>query len=307
MRRLPLLIAPLLLATQASVAAATAGLCTRWSEPAQVGALDIAAIMEASGLAISRRTSRLYHINDGAGARLHVTNAQGGDLQTMRINDFAPADIEDLGHGPCGNATCLYVADIGDNAVARQSVQIAVIREPGSISTAITPERIITARYPDGPHDAEAIAVHPLSGDLLLVTKVKFAQQQQPAQLFRLTAAQLQAGGEQSLEAAGTIPVATLGEALGPNPRRVVTAMDISPDGNRLLLLTYDAFIEIALGQNGTLPEAWTEGRTHRALAIAPLIQAEAIAYDRDGESVMYSTESVRGSAAPLMKQICQD
>jgi hypothetical protein len=288
--------------------AGAAALCSRWSEPAQVGELDVVTIMEASGIAVSRRTPpRLYHINDGSRAQFFVTNPQGGNLQTVRMNDFTPQDIEDIGLGPCGSSTCLFVADIGDNAVQRQSVQIATIREPAAFSAAATPEKVITARYPNGPHDAEAIAIHPASGDLLLAAKVKFIQQQQPSQLFRLSAAQLAAGGEQLFEAVGTIPVAALSESLGSNPRRVITAMDYSPDGNRLLLLTYDAFIEIALGSNAALPDTWAEGQTHRATAIAPLLQAEAIAYDRDGQSIIYNTESIRGSAAPLMKQICQD
>lgn len=290
------------------LAAATAaeGLCTRWSEPAQAGQLDVKTIMEASGIAVSRVAQRLYHINDGSHAEFHITDVQGSTLQTVRLAGFAAQDIEDISLGPCGSNTCLYVADIGDNAVRRESVQIAVVREAGTFGAEAKPEKLITARYPDGPHDAEAIAIHP-SGDLFLATKVRIGQQAEPSQLFRLSAAQLAAGGEQPFEAVGTIPVAALSESLGQSPRRIVTAMDFSRDGRRLLLLTYDAAIEIALGEKPSLPAEWTDGKTHRAFAIAALLQSEAIAYDRDGLSILYSTESIRGTPAPLMKQICQD
>jgi hypothetical protein len=286
--------------------ASAAALCSRWSEPAKVGELDVAVIMEASGIATSLRGARLYHINDGEAAQFFVTNVQGGALQAVRIANFTPRDMEDIALGPCGSHTCLHVADVGDNAEQRQSVQIALIREAATFSAEVAPERVLTVRYPDGAHDAEAVAVHPVSGDLLLATKIRF-NQQRPSQLFRLSAAQIAAGGEQIFEAVGTIPVAALSESLGANPRRVITAMDLSPDGNRLLLLTYDAFIEIALGSNAALPDTWTQGLSHRATAIAPLLQPEAITYDRDGQTILYSTESIRGSAAPLMKQICQD
>jgi hypothetical protein len=290
------------------LAAATAaqGVCTRWSEPAKVGDLDVKIIMEASGIAVSRAAQRLYHNNDGSRPEFHITDLQGNILQTVRLKDFAAQDIEDISLGACGSNTCLYIADIGDNAVRRESVQIAVVREARTFSAEAMPEKLITARYPDGPHDAEAIAIHP-SGDLFLATKVRIGQQAGPSQLFRLSAAQLAAGGEQNFEAAGTIPVAALSESLGQSPRRIVTAMDFSSDGRRLLLLTYDAAIEIALGEKPALPTEWTEGTTHRAFAIAPLLQSEAIAYDRDGVSILYSTESIRGTPAPLMKQICQD
>jgi hypothetical protein len=294
-----------LCALQAPLAGAAA-LCSRWSEPAKVGELDVTAIMEASGVAVSQLAARLYHINDGEAAQFFVTDPQGSALQAVRIAGFMPRDQEDIALGPCGDHNCLIAADVGDNAERRESVQIALIREATTFGATVTPEKVITVRYPDGPHDAEGVAVHPASGDLLLATKIRF-NQQRPSQLFRLSAAQLAAGGEQIFEAVGTIPVAALSESLGANPRRVITAMDLSPDGTRLLLLTYDAFIEIALGSNATLPESWKEGQTHRAFAIAPLLQAEAVAYDRDGQSILYSTESIRGSAAPLMKQICQD
>lgn len=290
------------------LAAATAadGTCTRWSEPAKVGTLDVKTINEASGIAISRSAQRLYHINDGEFPFFHVTDMQGGALQTVKIAGFTPRDIEDIALGACGSSTCIHVADIGDNAVRRESVQIAQIREARAFGAEATPEKIITAHYPDGPHDAEALAIHP-SGDLFVATKAGIGKQQNPSQLFRLTAAQLAAGGEQTFEQVGTIPVIKLSESLGDNPRRIVTAMDISPDGKRFMLLTYDAAIEFAVDLKNGLPAEWIEGSTHRVFPIATLIQAEAIAYDRDGLSVLYSTESVRGTAAPLMKQICQD
>lgn len=289
-----------------ATATAAEGVCSRWSEPAKVGDLEVRTIMEASGIAISRSAQRLYHVNDGSGAFFHVTDLQGGALQTVAIAGFKPQDIEDMALAPCGSTVCLYIADIGDNAFRRESVQIALVQEAGSFGAEAAPIRSITARYPDGPHDAEAIAIHP-SGDLYLVTKSRIGQQQNPSQLFRLGAAQLAAGGEQVFELVGTLPVAGLTVELGDSPRRIVTAMDISPDGRRFVLLTYDAAIEFAVDLRNGLPQEWKNGVTHHAFAIAPLIQSEAIAYDRDGLSILYSTESVRGSAAPLMKQICQD
>lgn len=289
-----------------SLATAADGVCTRWSEPAKVGELDVKVINEASGVVISRSSQRLYHINDGNFPLFHVTDMQGGATQSVKIAGFTPLDIEDIALGPCGSSTCMVIADIGDNAVRRETVQIALIKEARTYAAEATPDRIITARYPDGPHDAEALAVHP-SGDLFVATKAGIGKQQNPSLLFRLRAAQIAAGGEQAFELVGQIPVIKLSEQLGDNPRRIVTAMDISPDGKRFVLLTYDAAIEFAVDLKNGLPAEWVEGKTHHAFAIASLIQAEAIAYDRDGLSLLYSTESVRGSTAPLMKQICQD
>lgn len=292
------------LVLQLASASAAESACTLWSEPEKAGELPIATIMEASGMAVASTADRLYHINDGNAPVFHVTDLQGGALQSVRISNFMPLDIEDLGLGPCGAATCLFLADIGDNAARRQTVQIAIIREAATFAAELVPERVVTARYPDGPHDAEAIAIHP-SGDLLLVTKARTGFGG-PAQLFRLRATQLVTGGEQTFEALGTIPMPTLTNQ-GLAPLRVVTAMDIAPGGQRFVLLTYDTGFEFALDPLQPLPATFVEGQTHRAFPIAPLVQPEAIVYERDGRTVVYSTESVRGSAAPLMRQRCMD
>jgi hypothetical protein len=293
-------VLPLLALLQSPVAYAAQALCSRWSDPVKLGQLDVSVIMEASGLAISR--GRLYHVNDGDIPMFFVTDTTGGALQKVRVAGFTPLDLEDMAYGRCGEADCLYLADTGDNAARREHVQIAVIRDTGSFPGEVTPLRVIRSRFPDGPHDVEAIALHP-GGDLLLATKQRIGIGGSSL-LFRLTAEQLATGGEQAFAFLGEIPIPALA-SLGVPLRRVVTAMDISPDGGRLMLLTYDVAFEIALDPQRVMPETWTENRTHRALLIAPLVQAESVAYDTDGRSILYTTESVRGSAAPLMRQQC--
>src|SRR5690242_12263042 len=102
---------------QLTAAMAADGVCNRWSEPAKVGELDVNIINEASGIAISRNGQRLYHINDGNFPFFHVTSLQGDATQSVKLAGFTPQDIEDMTLGPCGSAACLYIADIGDNAV----------------------------------------------------------------------------------------------------------------------------------------------------------------------------------------------
>jgi hypothetical protein len=166
--------------------------------------------------------------------------------------------------------------------------------------------RTVDARYPDGSHDAEAIAIHPDSGDLWLATKSPLGSTE-PVRIYRLTAAQLTASGEQTFAHAGDIPVSAFGRGIGlPH---LVTAMDISPDGERFVLLTYGGAAEFAFGAGAQLPgfDRLVEGRTHRPLATAIMIQAESIAYGADGRTLIYTTESIRGSAAPIARQECSE
>ena len=287
-----------------STSAAAGGICANWSEPVTVGSLDIAKTPEASGIAVSRAYSRLYHLNDGNEPAFYVTDLSGGAMQKITVTGFQPIDMEDMALGRCGERNCLYLADTGDNAVRRESVQIVIIEEAERFGDHVAPLRVVNVRYPGKPHDAEAIAMHP-SGALFVVTKVRVGLKG-PAHMFRLSAAQLEAGGEQRLEALGKIPVPALANR-GSKRKRTVTAMDIAPEGDRFILLTYDSAIEFALNPNSPLPkpDEWVEGRTHRVLPIAQLIQSESIAYTRDGRSIFYTTESVRGSAAPVIRQFC--
>ena len=88
----------------------------------------------------------------------------------------------------------------------------------------------------------------------------------------------------------------------------LATAMDISPDGERLALLTYSTAIELLFDVETALPilERLVEAETWQAIPTATLIQAESIAYGADGRSLTYTTESIRGSAAPLVRNVCQ-
>ena len=306
--RRPAFRLPCLLAVLMAGAVQASDLCARWAPPQVLGQLDVRVLAEASGIALAPGGEQLYQHNDGERPVFVVTDRAGTILRQVAMNGFSPVDIEDIAFGACGQRSCLYVADVGDNAVRRASVQIAVIDHAAQFGETVTPRAVITARYPDGPHNAEAIAMHP-SGDLFLVTKSGSGMGQAgSARVYRLAAAQLAAGGEQQFEYRGEIPVPSLTSSLIP-ARRVVTSMDIAPDGGRFVLLTYDSAIEIAADLTGTLPGPadWSDGRTHRAVPLAPLIQAESITYDHDGRSILYSTESIRGSAAPLVRQQCDD
>ena len=248
---------------------------------------------------------RLYLINDGARPTLYVAELNGTIVKQVAVTGFRSSDLEDLALGPCADGTCLYFADIGDNARRRRTVQIAVVAEEDEFGAEAPVLHTIVARYPDGPHDAESIAIHPTTGDLLLATKTQLGRIN-PTQLYRLTATQLTSSDEQVLEYVGDIPSATFAAGTGlPN---VATAMDISPDGTRLALLTYGTATEYAIDPETTLPlfEDLSAGTTYQAVTTQMMIQAESIAYGADGRTLTYTTESIRGSPAPLATNFCQ-
>jgi len=114
--------------------------------------------------------SRFWMINDGGNpADLIAVDAAGNIERQVRLRGAKNIDWEDLALGPCGTATCFYVADIGDNNARRAFVTVyrALLTPAGA--DAIDAERL-DLLWPDGPDDVEAATVDS-TGTLWFVTK----------------------------------------------------------------------------------------------------------------------------------------
>jgi len=165
----------------------------------------------------------------------------------------------------------------------------------------------VRARYPDGPHNAEAFAVHP-NGDLFVITKPADSRmtRRDPALVFRLTAAQLRrTDGVQVFEALGQIDLPRLAPELSA-PDWIATSMDISPDGRRVALLTYGAVYELAVDLAKGLPAAWTRGENLQAIGFKPLPQQEAITWLPDASGLLIDTEANKNPSVPLLRIRCE-
>lgn len=140
----------------------------------RTGTVRSAALDELSGIAASRsRPGAYWVLNDsGGGARVYAIGVSGRLRQTVRVTGAPALDWEDiaLGPGPAPGRDYLYLADIGDNGARRHRIEVARIPEPAPGQTAVRAERIVL-RYPDGPRDAEALAVDPRRRTIVIVTK----------------------------------------------------------------------------------------------------------------------------------------
>lgn len=302
----PLAVALLTLPTSA-----LAGPCLEWRPAEAIGTLDTSLINEASGIAVSRTVSdRLYHNNDsGDGPYFYQTDGRGGETRRIAVDGFAPRDVEDIALGPCaGAATCLFLGDIGDNARNRDSVTFVELVEQPEFAETVTPLRLVNVRYPDGPHNAESFALHP-DGDLFLITKALDRADRTTAttQIFRLSAAQLaeSSGVIQTFELVGTIDLRAL--MTDELAAQGATAMDISADGTRTLILTYRAILEWQQDLSRPLePESSATGLDYSLTPLQSVSQAEAIALLPADDAIVYSTELLRGaSEAPLRRVAC--
>lgn len=141
-------------------------------------------LLEASGAVQSTLGPHLaWMINDsGNPPDLFLIDTRTGRLvHTLRFTAVQNTDWEDLAaYTDSQGQTFLYIADIGDNLNARDTVQLLKFTEPKwtELDTLLAtqpfaPASLTTLKftYEDGPRDAEALFVDPLDGELYVINK----------------------------------------------------------------------------------------------------------------------------------------
>jgi hypothetical protein len=263
--------------------------------------LEERAVEESSGLAASRRNPGLFwtHNDSGDGPFLYAFDGEGRRRGVWRVAGARAVDWEDMavGPGPEPGRSYLYVGDIGDNGRERPHINVYRVPEPqvADVDAGATrreprqtePAEEIRLKYPDGPHNAEALLVHPSTGDIYVVVK-----NGQPAcGVYRLRGAQVSAGVN-TLERAG--------EFRSPSPLgSLVTGGGISPDGRRVVICDYLGAYELRLPDalDAAFDQIWQQAPA--AIQLGPRDQGEAVCYRQDGAALLATSE---GSPALLVE-----
>ena len=241
------------------------------------------AIDESSGLACSRTAPGLFwtHNDSGDDARIYLFDSQGRDLGSTRLRGVFAFDWEDIFSFTENGKSYLMICDVGNNGRAAGVQPMYLIEEPeidpqrGVTQDAASVVQEIHLAYEDDHRDCEAVAIDPTTKIIFFATKEK---------------------KNGSLVYALNWPE--------PNPKRAfaarhiatldippVTAMDISPDGLRAVVLTYrDAYEYVRKAS-----EDWSAGfsRSARVIVMPERIQGESICYGPDGKTLYLTSEKV--------------
>ncbi len=257
---------------------------------------------ESSGLAASHAHPGVFwtHNDSGDEPRLYALDSAASLLATVQVTGATARDWEALALGRCPEAadrSCLYVADMGDNRSVRESVAIYIIEEPDPFAgdTEVALVGTVPFVYPDGPHDAEGLAIT-AAGDLIVVTK----EREQATRLFDIPAVDIAAaiggGGILTLGASRQLPI-------GPDPLagRIVTGAALSPAGDVLAVRTYSEIYRFR----------WPIGDTPEQVAEACYLgtdepQGESIAFRADADDwFVLTSESHVGEPGFLQAVRC--
>ncbi len=217
------------------------------SGPEQTGTLQNATITEASGLAFSmKRGGRLWALNDsGSPPILFAFAYDGAEHGSLLLEDAGNFDWEDLASFESGGTARLLIADVGDNLAIRDHVTLYLIEEPELPTPPVTPSRRIDFRYPDGPRDAEAMAVDASKNLAYVLSKRTI-----PAELYAVPLGPSQNEGNEVITATFLGTVASIPQPTGEDLDNAVatmnwywqpTAMDFAADGKSAVILTYRA------------------------------------------------------------------
>ena len=239
---------------------------------------------ELSGLVRSRSQADLLwsHDDSGAGPILYGLRTDGRVATRPTVTGAQAEDWEDIaaGPGPDGRPL-LYVGDIGDNGSRRPAIDVYRVAEPRVGDAATAPAAHLRLRYPDGAHDAEALLVDPLRGDLVIVTKLLGV-----ARAYRASA-RLAAGSQTTLRAGPSMNLS------------LVTAGDVSADGRIVVLRGYDRVAVWVRRGRERLTTTLRRAPCLSPTSLVPEGQGEAIALDRRGTSFITVAE---GSPAVLRR-----
>jgi hypothetical protein len=259
------------------------------AQAVQLATLEDRRIDESSGLVASRRNPGLLwtHNDSGDLPLVYALDRAGRSRGTWRVEGAQAIDWEDIaaGPGPAQGQSYLYAGDIGDNDRAREFVVVYRFPEPEVSATEAPPKEArragpaeaIRLKYPDGAHNAEALAVHPTTGDLYVITKASAE-----AGVYKL-AAPFDPKAVNTL-----VKIATL---RGPDFfGTLVTGADISPDGRRVALCDYAQGYELTLPEGSKdFDDIWKQKPA--AYSLGARIQGEAVAYRLDGNALLATSE----------------
>ena len=221
-------------------------------------------VTESSGLAASRLHEGVLwtHDDSGGGPELFAIAPDGSTVAVLTLSGLEPRDWEALAPTTDEQGRpALLVGDIGDNSRSRErGILLHLVAEPRTLADAEVEATSYRLVYADGPHDAEALAVDPRTGRVLVVTKDLFGGAVYAA--------------PQPLDAARPNELERLGDA----PPMVTDAAAL-PDG-RLVVRDYAA---------ATVLGADLEERGE--IALPPQPQGETLALSADGTALLAGSE----------------
>ena len=266
-------------------------------------------ITESSGVALGRANDGVFwtHNDSGDEARLFAFDLKGRDLGVFTVRGASHGDWEDVASFSDGKRGHIVIADVGDNLARREECRIYLVEEPRVKGPRAEPAdsehpsaaegeeerggaaklvQTIRFTYEDGPRNCESVAVDVEARTVYLVSKVIGLT----CKVYALPIPERGKSAPSVAKAVATINVPA------------ATAMDMSPDGLRAVVLTYLNACEYVRAPGETWAEAFA--RRPRVIQMPFRAQGEGVCYGPDGETLYLTSEVLLSgdAACPLLE-----
>ncbi len=251
------------------------------------GRLSDRAMSETSGIAASGLLTDMFYVHNDSGdeSRFFMISPDGKLHHTIKYNgNNANDDCEDIavGPGPAKGKSYVYVADIGDNGAERKAITIYRFEEKKSWqkdSVITLTSQKLHLQYPDGPKDAETLMIDPVDKLFYIITKRKDTVRIYTSPLKHKTN--------------DTLTLTFRGKLFfeGTKPFKWITGGDISKDGDKILLKSYE---KVYYWKRNGKEHLWqTLLKNPETLTYQVEKMGEAIGFAADGKSYYTVSEGV--------------
>jgi hypothetical protein len=249
------------------------------------GRLSDRAMSETSGIASSCIFKDMFYVHNDSGdeSRFFMISSDG-KLHRILKYDSSPDDCEDVavGPGPIKGKSYVYLADIGDNSSNRDAITIYRFEEKKTWlkdSIINLTSQKLHLQYPDGPKDAETLMIDPVDKLFYIVTKRKDTVRIYTSPLAHKTN--------------DTLTLTFRGKLFfeGTKPFKWITSGDISKDGDKALLKSYD---KVYYWKRKGEEHLWqTLQKKPKILTYQAEKMGEAIGFAADGKNYYTVSEGV--------------
>ena len=266
----------LLLGAAFAVSPSTDVAATHSSDATVVTTLQDPRLDESSGMTVSQlHPGVVWIVNDSKGGPyVYGVDDSGNTVARLTLNNIMNRDWEAMAPGvDDSNDPALWIGDIGDNDANYESIKLYRISEPTTLGDQTADWRRCELKYPDGPHNAEALLISPDDATVYVVTKEAFV------------------GAVYATDGPCAFGATTVMHRIASAPM-FVTDGSISPDGEQVALRTYTSLYRYHAAN-------FLAGDTSHAVksALPRQPQGETVAYTKDSKSVLVGTE---GALTPI-------
>ncbi len=250
------------------------------------GRLSDREMSETSGIAASGIFKDMFYVHNDSGdeSRFFMISPNGKLHHILKYGDNSNDDCEDVavGPGPVKDKSYVYLADIGDNGSNRDAITIYRFEEKKSwlkdSIVHLTPQKLYL-QYPDGPKDAETLMIDPIDKLFYIVTKRKDTVKIYTSPLAH--------------KANNTLTLTYRGKLYfeGTKPFKWITSGDITKDGDKVLLKSYD---KVYFWKRSGNEHIWeTLQKPPQIITYQVEKMGEAIGFAADGKSYYTVSEGV--------------